>query len=526
MASSNVILREPAAIGSTVTLEDLYDRGDHYALLRVALARIADDPDDVGLAVLVCRSYIALGLIGPAREMLSAESRPLGSMPELRSLCEQIVSMPSGAIPWDELRTRFEQNVARIVERHPALSRHEAVFRTIPDRLELYRTRDGNLLVRDRSSGVGHGWLPDFGNTREMVERVSLPHDADALFCDPYVVLYDRFGAMFRRVFEATRKMLLTFSPRIYVVEPDPRMFGVALYTAESVESLCHDRTSVFVGDDWSEDLGAYLRSHPERAVPGYMVDLATPDAVGRAAVEAVSREALESRQRHAAAVVKSVRRLYDALPSGGWARRFEAIRNGGLRLIGFTSRFTTVLQYSMRDLKAAFESRGHTFRIVTEVSDHDLVSPASHVAAVEDVHPDLILNIDHLRSEQGDAFPKNVPFVSWLQDLLPNLTCEEAGRSIGPTDFYIAAGLTELVTRYRYPASQGMAWTMATNEAVYDSEPMPVEALAPHRCDFSYVSNQTEPPHRLHERWLETVRDLRGGSRLLEHVYAALCES
>ncbi|MFQ5409840.1 MAG: hypothetical protein ACE5FI_15630, partial [Anaerolineales bacterium] len=150
----------------------------------------------------------------------------------------------------------------------------------------------------------------------------------------------------------------------------------------------------------------------------------------------------------------------------------------------------------------------------------------ASHVAAVEDVHPDLILNIDHLRSEQGDAFPKNVPFVSWLQDLLPNLTCEEAGRSIGPTDFYIAAGITELVRRYRYPASQGLAWTMATNEAVYCSELVPEEGLTAHRCDFSYVSNQTEPPHRFHERWLETVRDLRGGARLIEYVYAALCES
>ena len=53
------------------------------------------------------------------------------------------------------------------------------------------------------------------------------------------------------------------------------------------------------------------------------------------------------------------------------------------------------------------------------------------HVLA--EFRPDLVFQIDHLRSEQAGVFPPELPFVCWVQDNLPfNRTDSEVPLSYG----------------------------------------------------------------------------------------------
>lgn len=515
-------LDRPAEPGTT--LDQLFDRGDHFAVLHVAVPRLEERPDDANLALAVCRSMIALGLLGPAREMLAEGGGPLADMPEFRSLHQQISRAPSGRLPEGLLRTRLERNIEKLYARHPDLRRHDDVFRSVPSQFEAYQAVDGNVLACTRTSAGGRRWQRPIIDARKLAQDTTLPHDPRTLFCPPYVIAHDPSGHLLRRVFDATHQLFMTFSPRIYVVEPDPLLFGLTLCTAESVEAYCHERTSLFVGPDCLEALLGLLGRDTRRLVPVFVVGVPTGERDIQNRISSALAEAYESRERSARVTMQSTKFHYDSLSKDHWIERFAQTRDGGLRVIGLASRFTTVLQYVMRDLQAAFESLGHEFRIVMEENEHDPMPPIGYGRVVEAFKPDLIFHIDHLRAEFRNAFPANVPYVAWLQDSLPNLTRVEAGRSMGPLDFYIAPSITDFVRVYDYPESQGMVWTMAANDVVYSAEPMDELDLAPHRCDFSYVSNQSRTPESLRDERLGLCVETPLGQRLAEYLYDAMC--
>ena len=66
--ASTAPARTPQA---SVDLEELYQRGDYYGLLNIAVPHLARNPDDTASALVACRAYVILGLIGPARELLA-----------------------------------------------------------------------------------------------------------------------------------------------------------------------------------------------------------------------------------------------------------------------------------------------------------------------------------------------------------------------------------------------------------------------------------------------------------------------
>jgi hypothetical protein len=519
MASS--IVRQPREI----RLQELYDRGEHYTLLNITLRLLAENPGNVEAAFFAFRSYTAIGLIGPALEMLEEGGGPLGSLPELAGLRDQLAAIPSGKIAWSSLQQRFEDNAACLYRAHPELRRHDATFRAVPESLELYRTLDGNLQLSEKKHGGARHWLPDLADAKRIGASVKLAHDPRLLFCMPYVVLGDRFGMLFDRVFDGTRKMFLTFTPRIYLLETDIRVFGAMLWAVESMAELCDDRVSILIGPDCVAAMIELMRREPTRAIPDYIVRSPTSDQATNDRLMDAIRELVDARERQALATIASMRNHYDALPASHWAERFAPCRRDKLRILGLTSRFTTVLQYSMRDLKAAFERLGHDFRLLIEDGDHDLLPPARTAEVIEEFHPDLILAIDHLRREYEQVMPANVPFVCWIQDQLPHLVCVDAGQSQGELDFYITPELDPLVRKYAYPAAQGLVWTMATDERLYSSDPMREEDLAAYRCDFSFVSNQSQSPRDFHRQRQERFCDDPGAARLTDCLFETLSE-
>jgi hypothetical protein len=514
-----------AAQAARGSLAELYERGEHYPLLNAVLAHLESNPNDAEACFWTFRSYTALGLIGPALEMLTPPA-PLAACAEFADIHEQLRKLPSGKLSWTTLTERFESNAARLYRCHPQLKQYHHDFRDAISGLELYRSLDGNLhLSEPPREGSRRRWLPDLADTRLLAAEAQLGHDPRDCFCNPYLILGDRLGAILHRVRTATEKMFLAFAPRIYLVEPDLRFFAATLHAAESGEEFCDERVAFLIGPDCVAQLRVLLERDPERAIPEHLIRSSSTDAsLVRTVVENLHLVA-QTRERKAGAAITAIHGHYDALAPGHWRRRFDGVSGQRLRVLGLTSRFTTVLQYSMRDLKAAFERLGHEFRLLMEKNDHDLLPPARTAEVIEEYKPDLIFVIDHLRREYEEVIPRDVPYVCWIQDQLPHLVNAAAGRSLGPLDFYVSPELDPLIRKYAYPAGQGMMWTMATDDGQYNDEPLPEEELAAYRCDFSFVSSQSQAPRSFHQQRQEMLGKGAGVRRLTDHLFEMLAE-
>ncbi len=159
------------------------------------------------------------------------------------------------------------------------------------------------------------------------------------------------------------------------------------------------------------------------------------------------------------------------------------------------TTRFSTVLQHSTRDLAAAFEQLGWSVRVPIEPSDWQRNSRRNLLRHLADFQPDLVVQIDHLRHEHRGLFPPQLPFACWIQDDLPNLTSREAGANIGQRDFVLTTTAAVYEHDYGYPARQCLYMPKCTRLPDLDSIPR-VEAP-----DVVYVSNASATPEALIEQ-------------------------
>ena len=94
----------PAAVLDRTTdakepLQRVFERGDHRAVVNAALAYLEKDFGDPTVAFFAFRSYVALGLSGPALELVENGSELLAAMPELEQVRERLAKMPSGQVP-------------------------------------------------------------------------------------------------------------------------------------------------------------------------------------------------------------------------------------------------------------------------------------------------------------------------------------------------------------------------------------------------------------------------------------------
>ncbi len=92
------------------------------------------------------------------------------------------------------------------------------------------------------------------------------------------------------------------------------------------------------------------------------------------------------------------------------------------LKILFFVSRFTTYLQHSIRDIAEGFRQLGH--KTFIEIEDNDSGVSIRKDVCLENLiefQPDLIFSIDHMRYSYP-WIPKSIPFVTWIQDLMPHL--------------------------------------------------------------------------------------------------------
>lgn len=505
---------------------------DSYRFLSVALAVLEQAAEDAELLIQVVRHYAMLGLGGPALEVAGMLPETVRRELEASGAIRKLEVMPTGHVPWTRLARRFEANLEVLTRRFPELERLARDWACGQSGLELYQCRDGNYQVCTRNERGQRTWVPKLLDHKGDAERAPIPGLSVSLTPPPYLLEGVGLGGYFPKLIERTRNCFLNYSPAVYILEPNPLALAVALHVYDWRELLADPRVFVWAGEDCGERFVAALSDAPELPIPrehvkllGWGPKLDPPPPV-------LTDRIRFRRDTRCQALKAEVDAMYAGCDAAYWARRYVSAGRPGepdgdpLRVCLLVGRHTTYLKYCIRDLAAAFETRGIKTTILTEEADFTSLAAETCLKRIRSFRPDLFLIIDHFRHEYKGAIPANLPFVGWVQDQLPHLYDRKCGESLGPLDFFITPNGLGSLGAYGYPEGQGFTWIAGTDAREYSNEPMPEETLDRHRCDFSYVSHQSGLPESLRDEWRKGAGKSEVCVRLVDCIYEVLAGS
>ena len=282
--------------------------------------------------------------------------------------------------------------------------------------------------------------------------------------------------------------LFLTMRPALFLVEPSLGVFRMLARLSDLTKPLEADQVLWFIGEGWASRLSGFLRAYPGIPVPRLKAIL------GRSLPEAepgrVLDAALDWREGEARRLEGEALRLYASRSAQDWRAAFA--EGGRPKVLLLTSRFTTVLQYVIRDLEQAFRALGCEALTLIEKRDCEWSVLLEARQRIVSFRPDLVVQLDHLRPEFGGTIPPAIPYACWIQDRLPWLFERRHVEALGPRDLTFAMwpAIREECLRAGYREVHPLP--VAGNAFVYRlPERVPPEAL---RCEVAFVSNVQAP--------------------------------
>jgi hypothetical protein len=471
----------------------------HEAAIDAAMDRLNRD-GDASSALEAVRVLVGAGWPRLALRVLRATE--LGEAPELGTLADQLASAPAGESPLSVYDDQYQRNRALLLNARPALAEALPEAWSGADRFVVIEAPTGTRHV----AAVEPELIPGFVFPVEDHQRIAAGFDAGAS------ALHDGWllaGAPTPPMFDRLRGVRHEngYAPPIDIIEPDLDMLRIWLHLVELTEEDAAGRVTIAAGEDALERYGRicaerHWRMPPKQVIkshrPGW-----TPPAID-AAVWARWESMMQAR-RADLLEMQNARYPEGAFESACRRLASNAGSDAPLRVVGFTSRFTTVLRHAMRDLQSAFQRAGHEFDLVMEPDASSM--DVDTWSALAETRCDMIVVINHLRHEYGDRFHHSIPFACWMQDRAPGLWSEQAGQSVTARDVVITPSPRIMQDVYDYPADRLLASSNLTDPHTYSRAPADDESLEPYRCDVSFVSHASAPVELLADQLDEELQ-------------------
>lgn len=388
--------------------------------------------------------------------------------------------------PLDVFGERFAANVAALASRDAELAQR---LREFSPAKALFIAAQGDDVFLGRAGDAGIEPIPNPvspAQAREIVgglfPKASVPWSI-VVGGLGYGWLWDRVAKLPCKVDAAPGHR-----PPIYLLTGDIERLWAALHVLDWRQMLGDARFPIFVGPDAAAQLRTFLIEHPTFPRPQACVRI--EQNLWQEDFNALLQQVSGSLTTQTRQLADELAAAYAAFPEQTWAER---LRRSRLRVLGITSRFTTFLQYSMRDWLAAFEAMGHETKLAIEDADHIQLGQWGYASAAADFRPDLVLLIDHFRAEIP-VLPANLPCVMWVQDRLPNIFSPLAGQVQSRLDFVLGYGRHECVHALNYPPTRFMPAPVGVNEKRFAPRQLDAQQKQQFGCDVSFVSNCTVP--------------------------------
>ena len=496
------VLRERATQIVTTLLEvavgQLTETGaisDPYAVARLADEVLTKQPGEPTAAAHLANSLRRLGIDDPAIELMDAVIEQIGAQPELTALREQL-QPGRGRVDLASRRGLFEANLAALRVSDPDAA--DIVDESgLPDSLVLFRDVNLNYQCGLRTADGWH-WAAALNDHRGALDIVREQIGDYDQIAPNQMVCGVSLGGVLRAAYDATARSYYEHKGVVYVVEPRPWWVRLIFHLNDWTDLLAGGRVLWFLGSGGGRRLVDLLRETPQLNLPKCQLVLRTyHDAFGASAPCKIDR----LRREFSDTVLARQARLgdfYGARDPDEWTRIFSATADRPPRVLSLTTRHSTFIQHSTRDMLAAFAALGCETRMLIESDDRHALTARYIGEQVEQFRPDLVMVIDHHRHEYKSAMPAHVPFVCWIQDRLPNLFDAEASAKLGSRDYTVGHCRIECCTRHGYDSDQFLSLPVFTSADRYHDTPIDEAILAEYACDVSFVSHCPES----HDEW------------------------
>lgn len=515
----------------TLTLDSLLAMGrtgNPTQFIQLASSVLAQGAEHDGLRLLTVQRLAECGLFHRAAALAEGLSSAVQAAPDYANLRHALeTNVPDGRVPWQRFAEQYVANLDVLRQRYDWADQVAEAWQAAQPHLELHVTRDEQWQVYDCRRGATGAWCPSFGNHRPRPPAAEVAVQFRNQVTVPFVIEGVGLGYHLPWLHTATADTMLGASALVYQVEASLTALAVAMHLHDWRELIADPRVRLCAGPQAYDQFAHWLDTERWNFPPVTIIAATPwdPRTAGRA--QAIMRASAERDAVRQASLEKEVRTLYEGRDGQWWHRRFTAALAGEgppLRVLGMTSRFTTVLQYSARDALAGFAEAGCQTRMLIEPDDHSRISPRQRLETVREFEPDLLLIIDHTRYKQKLSHLDNLPVITWIQDRLPWLFSRETSENLGPLDFCMGFCRDELVRDYGYPADRFLATEMATRPAALRPVDDETERAAAARlgCDVAYATNCFPAPDQFHadfrSRQHEIVR------KLVDVAYEDLC--
>ena len=470
--------------------------GRPWEFLPVVLQALRVAPADTGLRVLAAANFGAIGLRTAGLDQLGATASADAATVNLRRRLE---ALPEDRIAPESLEAACRANVEAIGD-DPVRRRLLGVIEgwaAGTSEWDWFRAAGGNVVRRRRGEWLGLADHAGAANGFAAQHLKLTPEKTPPLFTvegvDPPWVLME--------VARATPRHKDGFQPRLVVVQADESEFLDGLAHADLRGALGDDRTTLFVGADAGERFGAWLAARSEWQIAGPSIPLhSVRRRVQPAADQSLQRARagqLEEHNRLAA----EVRSIYAGRDRAWWNRRFASPGAEPIRVLVPTCRYSTFIKHSSEDLVGAMRDAGCEAELLIEPDDHTKLSSVAYLGAVARLKPDLVVLINYPRASLGLPLPRELPFVCWVQDAMPQQFDAKVGAGQGPFDFLVGHLHPEMFTRFGFDRARAMEFPVVASTTKFHAGPVDAALRRRFECEIGFISHHSETPEAMHAR-------------------------
>jgi hypothetical protein len=394
------------------------------------------------------------------------------------------------------LHHQFAANVAALAGREPKLAERLLAFAPVH---QLFLRVTENAVLLGRRVGERVEIIPELISAPAAVQAVRQLCPGDVCALPSLVAGIDR-GWLWHHLYAMPTATPFVPGHRmpLFFLEKQIDRLWTALHLHDWRTMLADPRVRLFVGEDAYDRFCRSLIEQPQVPWPRQSITVDHSLWPKGGSLDAAVAEA----HQQAAQLIDRSRRGMSAYYAGRTPEAIaEQLRSGKpLRVLGITSRYTTFLQYSMRDWLAAFDRLGHTTHLLIESADHEHLGRIWPGEVCKEFRPDLILVIDHYRREFS-SLPAEVPCVMWVQDQMPHLFSQAGGAGQQILDYCLGFARLRMISEFNYPANRYMAAHVGVDETRYAPRLLGDSDQQQFGCEVSFVSHASMPAKAIVEQ-------------------------
>ncbi len=182
-------------------------------------------------------------------------------------------------------------------------------------------------------------------------------------------------------------------------------------------------------------------------------------------------------------------------------------------RILFLTSRFTTALQYHTRDCMLAAKRNGCDVELLIEPDGIHRIYERYEIERVAKFKPDVVFCVDHFRFRHL-IFPKEVVWITWVQDPLPDIMDKSTPFKLGDKDFVMSHYTTwKKFNTIGYTERQLINAPIPANHHIYKPYQLNAGEKEKYSCDICLVCHGSDVDKHIAEvvqsfpsKWQEII--------------------